>query len=151
MKRRGELSSSGLEAAPDIMMLTMAGLMVAIVWLTAHAQESTLPPIDLPQSDAAALGLSTRPPLQVTLRPARFSQTGSQADATTASSTDAVEVWIEDRRLAGGVASLEAALRRSGVGVMTLRADAGTRWEAVLEAMSAAAKLEWQVNVAADR
>ena len=32
--------------------------MVAIVWLVSHAREMTLPPIELPSSDASSLGNS---------------------------------------------------------------------------------------------
>lgn len=143
MKRR-DAAPTGLEAAPDIMLLTMAGLMVAVVWLTAHAQERTLPPIQLPQSEAAAFARTQDAPLQVTLRPSPESAAESQGQS-------AVEVWINDQRLDGGMDALEAALLRGGGSSMTLRADAGTRWDAVLQAMSVAAKLDWEVSVAADR
>ena len=126
---------TGLEGAPDIMLLTMAGLMVAIVWLVSHAHEATLPPIDLPTSSSSALGSQEAAALNVTLRP---------------SSAGSLEVWLEDRQVAGGLAGLEAALADSGAGAVTLRADADTRWEDGLEAMSAAGRLGLAVAVAAN-
>lgn len=125
---------TGLEGAPDIMLLTMAALMVAIVWLVSHAQEATLPPIDLPESDASARGSSSTAAVNVTLRP----------------SSDGVQVWLQDRRLAAGLDGLEAALARSGAASVTLRADRDTRWEDGLVAMSAAGRLGLSISVAAD-
>ena len=132
MKRRP--ASTGLEGAPDIMLLTMAGLMVAVVWLAAHAQEKSLPPISLPASDAAAPAAPSDREVRVTLRP----------------EGDRIGVWVEDRRIGGGLDALEEALVQSRARAVTLRADAGTRWDAVLTAMSAAARLELAVSVAAN-
>lgn len=128
-------AGSGLEGAPDIMLLTMAGLMVAIVWLVAHAHEATLPELDLPESDASSLGASDAASVHVSLRPA---------------DGGGLEVWIEGERLDGGVEALEAALAASGAAAVTLRADAGTRWEDGLRAMSAASRLGLRVSVAAE-
>ncbi len=125
---------TGLEGAPDIMLLTMAALMVAIVWLVSHAQETTLPPIELPKSSANALGSADAAALNVTLRP---------------TSLGPPEVWLEDRRVAGGIRGLEAALASSHASAITLRADADTRWEDGLGAMSAAGRLGLAVSVAA--
>ena len=108
--------------------------MVAIVWLASHAHETTLPPIDLPSSNAGSIGSTERPEAMVTLRPG----------------PDGLEVWLEDARVEGGLAGLEPALARLGVGPVTLRADAATRWEAGLEAMSAAARLGLSVAVAVE-
>jgi biopolymer transport protein ExbD len=126
---------SGLEGAPDIMLLTMAGLMVAIVWLVAQAHEATLPEIDLPQSDASRLGETARAALYVSLRPG----------------PGGLEVWIEGAPVPGGIAGLEQALSEAGAGSVTLRADASTPWEDGLAAMSAAARLGLPVSVAAER
>ncbi len=118
------------------MLLTMAGLMVAIVWLSAHAQEHTLPPLTLPESESGRLGLSQNSPLHVTLRPG--------ADG-------AVSVYLEAELLRGGIAALEAALEAQQGRTLTLRADAELRWDAVLQAMSAAARWGIEVNVAVER
>lgn len=118
------------------MLLTMAGLMVAIVWLVAQAHEATLPEIELPQSDASRLGESARASLNVSLRPVEGG---------------GLEVWIEDEPVPGGVAGLEQALAQSGAGSLTLRADASTRWEDGLAAMSVAARLGIPISVAAER
>ncbi len=126
---------TGLEAAPDIMLLTMAALMVVIVWLASHAHETTLPPIDLPSSDAARLGSANAAAVNITLRPA---------------SDGSPEVWLEDTRVADDLAGLELALEGLGAGAVTLRADASTRWEDGLAAMSAAARLGLAVSVAAE-
>ncbi len=126
---------TGLEGAPDIMLLTMAALMVAIVWLVSHAQETTLPPIELPKSGANALGSADAAALNVTLRP---------------TSGGVPEVWLEDRRLSGGIDALEEALAGSHASAITLRADADTRWEDGLGAMSAAGRLGLAVSVAAN-
>ena len=126
---------TGLEGAPDIMLLMMAALMVAIVWLVSHAQETTLPPIELPKSSANALGSADAAALNVTLRP---------------TSSGEPEVWLEDRRVAGGLRGLEAALAGSRASAITLRADADTRWEDGLGAMSAAGRLGLAVSVAAN-
>lgn len=128
--------SSGLEGAPDIMLLTMAGLMVAIVWLVSHAHESTLPQIDLPQSDASQLGAADRSAVHVTLSP------GPEG---------APRVWLEDEPVPGGLDGLEAALTDAQAGSVMLRADAAVAWEDGLRAMSVAAKLELPIAVAADR
>jgi biopolymer transport protein ExbD len=127
-------TGTGLEGAPDIMLLTMAALMVAIVWLVSYAHEATLPPIDLPTSGAGALGSADDAALNVTLRP---------------SANRGLEVWLEDRPVAGGIHGLEAALAESGAPAVTLRADADTRWEDGLAAMSAAGRLGLAVSVAA--
>ena len=126
---------TGLEGAPDIMLLTMSALMVAIVWLVSHAHETTLPPIDLPSSDASRLGSMDAAAVNVTLRP----------DAG-----GSIEVWLEDARVTDDLAGLESALAASGAGAVTLRADASTRWEDGLGAMSAAARLGLAVSVAAE-
>ena len=127
---------TGLEGAPDIMLLTMAALMVAIVWLVSHAHEATLPPIELPTSDASRIGASDATAVNVTLRPDpdRAGELG---------------VWLEDRPVEGGLAALESALADAGAVSMTLRADASTTWQASLEAMTAAARLGLPVEVAA--
>ncbi len=124
-----------MEGAPDIMLLTMAALMVVIVWLVSHAHEMTLPAIDLPSSDASSLGGADAAAVNVTLRPG--------ADG-------ALEVWLDEQRVAGGLAGLDSVLAASGAAAVTLRADAGTRWESGLEAMSAAARLGLAVSVAAE-
>ncbi len=126
---------TGLEGAPDIMLLTMAALMVALVWLVSHAHEMTLPPIDLPSSDASRLGSAAAAAVNVTLRPG--------ADGS-------LEVWLDERRVAGGLAGLDSVLAASGAAAVTLRADAGTRWEDGLGAMSSAARLGLAVSVAAE-
>jgi biopolymer transport protein ExbD len=126
---------TGLEGAPDIMLLTMSALMVAIVWLVSHAHETTLPPIDLPSSDASRLGSADAAAVNVTLRPA---------------AVGSIEVWLEDARVADDLAGLESALAAAGAGAVTLRADASTRWEDGLGAMSAAARLGLAVSVAAE-
>ncbi len=126
---------TGLEGAPDIMLLTMAALMVAIVWLVSHAHEMTLPPIDLPSSDASSLGSADSAAVNVTLRPAADGLLG---------------VWLEDVQVEGDLAGLESVLAASGAAAVTLRADAGTRWEDGLEAMSAAARLGLAVSIAAE-
>ncbi len=126
---------TGLEGAPDIMLLMMAALMVAIVWLVSHAQETTLPPIERPKSSANALGSADAAALNVTLRPTPSGEP---------------EVWLEDRRVVGGIRGLEAALAGSHASAITLRADADTRWEDGLGAMSAAGRLGLAVSVAAN-
>ncbi len=131
--RRGH-PGTGLEGAPDIMLLTMAALMVAIVWLVSHVHETTLPPIDLPTSATSALGNADAAALNLTLRP----EPGG-----------ALGVWLEDRRVAGGLPSLESALADAGASAVTLRADADTRWEDGLAAMGAAGRLGLAVSVAA--
>jgi biopolymer transport protein ExbD len=124
---------TGLEGAPDIMLLTMAALMVALVWLVSHA-ETALPPIDLPSSEAARIGTLDAAAVHVTLRPA---------------ASGSPEVWLEEEQVDGGLASLEEALAGAGAGAVTLRADAATRWEHGLEAMAAAARLGLPISVAA--
>lgn len=127
---------TGLEGAPDIMLLTMAALMVAIVWLVSQAQEKALPPIDLPSSEVASLGSQDAASVNVTLRP------GPRGE---------LEVFLEDRLIPGGLTELETALEQTGAGAVTLRADADTRWQDGLEAMSAAARLRLPVSVAVER
>jgi biopolymer transport protein ExbD len=128
--------ATGLEGAPDIMLLTMAALMVAIVWLVSQAHEATLPAIDLPSSEASRLGSRAEAAVTVTLRPA---------------DSGGLEVFLEDRLLEAGLESLEAALGDSGASALTLRADSRTPWQAGLEAMSAAARQGMAVSVAAER
>ena len=133
--RRRHPTATGLEAAPDIMLLTMAALMVAIVWLVSHAHEATLPPIDLPESSASQLGASDADTVSVTLRP---------------DGAGGVLVFVEDAPLPGGVPELAAALEASGAHSMTLRADANTPWQPTLDAMTAAAEAGLSVQVAAE-
>ena len=128
--------SSGLEGAPDIMLLTMAGLMVAIVWLVSHAHEATLPQIDLPESEASRLGAADRSAVHVTLRP------GPEG---------VLRVWLEGDPVPGGIDGLEAALAKADAGSVTLRADASVSWEDGLRALGVAAKLELPIAVAANR
>ena len=128
--------SSGLEGAPDIMLLTMAGLMVAIVWLVSHAHEATLPQIDLPQSEASRIGAADRSAAHVTLSP------GPEG---------VPRVWLEGEPVPGGLDGLEAALAEAQAGSVTLRADAAVTWENGLRALSVAAKLELPIAVAANR
>jgi len=117
------------------MLLTMAALMVAIVWLVSHVHEMTLPPIDLPSSDASILGSADAMAVNVTLRP---TEDGS------------LEVWLDDVRVEDDLAGLESVLASSDAAGVTLRADAATRWEDGLEAMSAAARLGLAVSVATE-
>ena len=126
--------STGLEGAPDIMLLTMAALMVAVVWLVSHVHERTLPPIELPSANEAELGVGAAASLNLTLRP---------------TAAGGVEIWLEDKRVAGGLDALEAALASAGAASLTLRADADTRWEDALAAMNAAARLDLEISVAA--
>ena len=128
--------STGLEAAPDIMLLTMAALMVAIVYLASLSHETSLPPIDLPTSDAAGLGVKEAASVYVTLRP--------DADGT-------LQVFLEEKPVTGGIEALAALLAERGAGSLTLRADAETRWEDGLSALSAAASAGMSVSVAVDR
>ncbi len=130
--QRGAVGS-GLEGAPDIMLLIMAALMVAIVWLVSHAHESTLPPIELPRADEASLGSGSAGSVSVTLRPAR---------------DGSVEVWVEDARVPGDLDGLEQALRGTPAAELVLRADASTRWEDTLRAMNTAAALGLPLAVA---
>ena len=127
---------SGLEGAPDIMLLTMAGLMVAIVWLVSHAHEATLPQIDLPQSEASRIGTRERAAVNVTLRPG---------------DDGVIEVWIEEEPVQGGIEALEDALSGLGARSVTLRADSATPWKDGLRAMGVAARLGLPVSVAASR
>jgi len=128
--------ATGLEGAPDIMLLTMAGLMVAIVWLVAHAHEATLPPIDLPREAATALGAYDRASSVVSIRP-----------------TDGggIAVWIDDLPVPGGLDGLEAALGSARAQAITLRADASTGWEHGVRAMTIASRLGLEISVAASR
>ena len=128
--------STGLEAAPDIMLLTMAALMVAIVYLASLSHETSLPPIDLPTSDAAGLGVKQAASVYVTLRP--------DADGT-------LQVFLEEKPVTGGIEALAALLAERGAGSLTLRADADTRWEDGLSALSAAASAGMSISVAVDR
>ena len=116
------------------MLLTMAALMVAIVWLVSQVSEATLPAIDLPTSEAAGLGASERTSVQVTLRPA---------------DSGAVAVFVDETELPGGLDALRSALDEGPD--VTLRADAGTRWEDALHAMGIAAELGLEVSVAVAR
>jgi hypothetical protein len=118
------------------MLLTMAGLMVAIVWLVSQAHEATLPEIDLPHSDASRLGHSARASLNVSLRP---------------SEGGGVDVWLEGEQVAGGIDGLEQLLSDTGAASVTLRADSSIRWEDGLRAMSIAARLGLPISVATDR
>jgi biopolymer transport protein ExbD len=129
-------TGTGLEGAPDIMLLTMAALMVAIVWLVSHAQETTLPPIDLPSSDASALGDFDSAAINVTLRPGR---------------DGSLEVFLEDEPVPGDLEGLDVALSDTGAAAVTLRADAATRWEHALEAMTAVARHGLSIAIAAER
>jgi biopolymer transport protein ExbD len=129
-------ASTGLESAPDIMLLTMAALMVAIVWLASLSHETSLPPIDLPTSDAGSLGTQEAASVHVTLRPG--------PDRT-------LQVFLEEEPVEGGIDALASVLAERGAGSLTLRADAETRWEDGLSAMSAAASAGMSVSVAVDR
>ena len=129
-------ASTGLEAAPDIMLLMMAALMVAMVWLASLSHETSLPPIDLPTSEAGALGAQNAASVHVTLRPGP---------------AGTLQVFLEEQPIAGGIGALAAALAERGAGSLTLRADAETRWEDALSAMSAAAGAGMSVSIAVDR
>lgn len=129
-------TSAGLEGAPDIMLLTMAALMVAILWLAAQAHETALPPIDLPTSEAAGLGHTEAASVTITLRPGP---------------KQSLEVFVDESLLSGGLAAVPDALEASGSGAVTLRADAGTDWESALEVMSSAAQLGLSISVAVSR
>ena len=134
MRRLGHSATAGLEGAPDIMLLTMAALMVAIVWLSKHAIEHTLPPIDLPHAEGARLGDGLGDPIVVTLRPA-----GERSD-----------IYLGEARLEGGLAALRETLAASTAREMVLRADGGTRWEDALRVMDAAARQGLVLSVAGD-
>lgn len=125
-------ASTGLEAAPDIMLLTMAALMVAIVWLVSHAHERTLPPVELPHAGEAQLGTGAATAVHVTLHPEE----------------GVLQVYVDEARVEGGLSGLEQALRTSEAGELILRADADTRWEDSLAAMNVAARLELPLSVA---
>jgi biopolymer transport protein ExbD len=129
-------AGTGLESAPDIMLLTMAALMVAIVWLASLAHETALPPIDLPSADSATLGALDRAAAKVTLSPG--------ADG-------ALEVFLEKKAVAGGLGGLEAALRERSATAVVLRADEAIRWRDALTAMSAAARLDLPISIAVER
>jgi biopolymer transport protein ExbD len=131
---RRENANTGLEGAPDIMLLTMAALMVAIVWLVSHAHEATLPPIELPSSPEARLGSTATTPLHVTLR---------------ARQGDRLELFVGDRAVEGGLTGLESELRGSGAREITLRADARSRWQDVLDVMTVGSRLGLRIAVAA--
>ena len=130
-------TSTGLEGAPDIMLLTMAGLMVVLVWLVSHVHEATLPPIDLAQSAESRLGSVDSATANVTLRPA--GQKGS------------VDVWLDDEPVAGNLSGLAEALVTSGAASVTLRVDAATPWEHALQAMTVVSALDLEIQVAAVR
>lgn len=128
-------AGTGLEGAPDIMLLTMAALMVAIVWLVSIAHETALPPIDLPSADSAALGGLDNAAAKVTLRP-----------------TDAgLDVFLEEEPVTGGLEGLETALRDRSATAVILRADEAIQWRDALQAMTAAARLELPISVAVER
>lgn len=127
--------ATGLEGAPDIMLLTMAALMVAIVWLVSHVHESTLPPIDLPSSEAASLGSDAAARVVVTLRP------GPEG---------ALEVFVDDVALAGGLDALAEPLASSDALGVTLRADAATDWNDALRAMTVISAAGLSIEVAAE-
>ena len=129
-------AGTGLEGAPDIMLLTMAALMVVVIWLAAQAHETALPPIDLPTAEVTGLGASDSAAVHVTLRP------GPEG---------ATQVFVEDEPLAGGLAALAAVLADSNAGALTLRADAATPWEDGLAAMQSAAGAGLRVSVAVAR
>ena len=126
---------TGLESAPDIMLLMMAALMVAIVWLSSLSHETALPPIDLPSSESAGLGTAQAAAVAVTLSP------GPEGT---------LEVFVEQARVVGGLEGLVPALEQAGAGAVVLRADAATPWQDGLTAMAAAAKLGLSVSVAVD-
>ena len=126
--------ATGLEGAPDIMLLTMSALVVMVIWLVAHAQERTLPAIDLARSESATLGADLAAAAIVTLR---------QSDA------GRLEVFVDDRRIAG-LDALESALDQAGATSVTLRAEPETGWQDVLTAMTAAAALDLPLSVAAN-
>jgi biopolymer transport protein ExbD len=132
---RRAVHSTGLEGAPDIMLLTMAALMVAIVWLVSHAHERTLPPVELPEAAEARLGTGTASTATVTLRPL------PEGD---------VEVYLEDARVPGDLDGLEEALRAALPTELVLRADARTAWQQALLTMNVAAKLRIPLSVAGD-
>ena len=128
-------ASTGLEGAPDIMLLTMAALMVAIVWLVAHAHERTLPPIDLPEAEAARLGTRVAGSVALTLRPTAEGR---------------VEAYLDERRVPGDLDGLEPALAALAASELVLRADANTLWQDSLSAMNVAARLGVPVAVAGE-
>jgi hypothetical protein len=119
------------------MLLTMAGLMVVMVWLVSHVHEATLPPIDLPHSTESRLGSTDRSSASVTLRPA--------------ATAGAVDVWLDDEPVVGQLAGLESALATSGAGSVTLRVDAVTPWAQALAAMTIVSGLDLEIQVAAVR
>lgn len=117
------------------MLLTMSALMVAIVWLVAHAHERTLPPIELPRAEAAHLGTSVAGSVALTLRPA---------------GAGGVEAYLDERRVPGDLDGLAQALVEAAPSEVVLRADASTRWEHSLRAMSAVASFGVPVAVAGE-
>ena len=128
-------TATGLEGAPDIMLLTMAGLMVVLVWLVSHVHEATLPPIELPHSAASRLGSADRATVNVTLRP----RTGAAG----------VDVWLEEKPVLGSLDGLESALANAAAAAVTLRVDVATPWEHALHAMTIVAGLDLEIQVAA--
>ncbi len=127
--------STGLEGAPDVMLLTMTGLMLALVWLIAHAHEETLPPINLPSVDGARLGSTSPMSITVTLRPV---------------ASGGLEVYVGDESVPSGLDGLESALSSAGGMELVLRADAETRWEHALRAMGIAARIGLPLAVAGE-
>lgn len=134
MRRAGHSATAGLEGAPDIMLLTMAALMVAIVWLSKHAIEHTLPPVELPRVEGARLGDGLGDPIVVTLRP-----TGEHVD-----------IFLGEARLDGGLSALRETLAASTARQMVLRADRGTPWEDALQIMDVASRQGLVLSVAGD-
>ena len=100
--------ATGLEGAPDIMLLTMAALMVAIVWLVSQAHETTLPPIELPSSDVSRLGCR-----------AAAAETGTQRPETALRDSGASAVTLRADSRTSWQAGLEAmsAAARQGMAV----------------------------------
>jgi hypothetical protein len=132
MSRRAP-GSSGLEAAPDVMLLTMSGLMVSLVWLSALTHEQSVAGVDVAGRGAQGLSASDVLRLFVTLR----------------SVDTGVDVFVGERRLAGGIDELAEVLARADARTrITLRAEGDVPWSEVLEAMSAAARLDLPVSVA---
>ena len=132
---RPMVQATGLEGAPDIMLLTMAALMVAIVWLASHAHERTLPPIELPQAEDAQLGALSASSITLTLRPREGGP---------------IEVYLDDERIPAGLGGLYEVLATRNAQELILRADASTRWEDSLRAMDIAARLGLPIAIAGD-
>ena len=117
------------------MLLTMAGLMVVMVWLVSHVHEATLPAIDLPHSTESRLGSAERTAANVTLRPA--------------ATAGEVDVWLDEEPVAGRLAGLASALTSSGAASVTRRVDAATPWAQALDAMTVVSGLDLEIQVAA--